>query len=82
MNENEIIMNEEVMEQAVEAVAEPSGINFGKIGFGVLAAGAAVALGYKIYKIVKAKKAEKEIMSMQGAESAYAEDFEDEESEN
>lgn len=82
MNENEIIMNEEVMEQAVEAVAEPSGINFGKIGFGVLVAGAAVALGYKIYKIVKAKKAEKEAMSQHGTEVTMDEDFEDDESEN
>lgn len=80
MNENEVIMNEEVMEQAVEAVAEPSGINFGKIGFGILAAGAAVALGYKIYKIVKAKKAEKEVMTLHGAEFTQEEDFEDEES--
>lgn len=80
MNENEIIMNEEVMEQAVEAVAEPSGINFGKIGFGVLAAGAVVALGYKIYKVVKAKKA-KEILEAGYVGDVESEDFEDEESE-
>lgn len=81
MNENEIIMNEEVMEQAVEAVAEPSGINFGKIGFGVLAAGAAIALGYKIYKVVKAKKEEKEALAADETAPAWEEDFEDEESE-
>lgn len=75
MNENENIMNEEVMEQAVEAVAEPSGINFGKIGFGILAAGAAVALGYKIYKVIKAKK-EKEALAVEAA-PCHEDDFDD-----
>lgn len=80
MNENEIIMNEEVMEQAVEVVTEPSGINFGKIGFGILAAGAVVALGYNIYKVVKAKKAQK-ILEAGYVGDVECDDFEGEESE-
>ena len=79
MNE-EIIMNEEVMEQAAEAVTENSGVNFGKIGFGVLVAGAVVALGYKCYKVIKAKKAQKDQEAGEVTQD-FEDDFEDEESE-
>ena len=56
MNENEIIINEEVMEEVIDLVPEKPGVNFGKIGFGILVAGAVAALGYKAFKLVQAKK--------------------------
>jgi hypothetical protein len=59
MNENEIIMNENVVDEVMEVIPENTGVNFGKVAFGVLAAGAVVALGYKCYKLIKEKKAKK-----------------------
>lgn len=60
MNENEIIMdNLDVVEEVIELVPEKKGVNFGKIGLAVLAAGAVAALGFKCYKLIKAKKAAK-----------------------
>lgn len=60
MNENEIIMeNLDVVEDVIEVIPEKKGVNFGKIGIAVLAAGAAGALVYKVVKLIKAKKAQK-----------------------
>lgn len=60
MNENEIIMeNLDVVEDVIEVVPENNGVNFGKVAFGVLVAGAVVALGCKAYKLIKEKKARK-----------------------
>ena len=59
--ENEIIMNEQAIEQAAEVVVSKNGVNWGKIGFTALVAGAVIALGFKVAKTVKAKfKAEEE----------------------
>lgn len=79
--ENNEIMNEEIMEQAVEAVNGNSGVNFGKIGFGVLAVGAAIALGYKVVKIVKEKKAQKAQEAFEAEICDDEKDFDFEESE-
>ena len=55
----EIIMNENVVDEAMEAIPENTGVSFGKIGFAILAVGAVAALGYKGYKLIKEKKARK-----------------------
>lgn len=81
MENTEIIMNEDVMELAEESVVETSGINFGKIGLGILVVGAVAALGYKCYKLVRAKKA-KEADAACCEDNAQDGDFVDEESEN
>lgn len=75
MNENEIIMNENVVDEVMEAIPEKGGVSFGKIGFAILAAGAAAALGYKCYKLVKEKKARK-IREAECAATANVVDFE------
>lgn len=80
MNENEIIMeNLDTVEDVIELVPEKTGVNFGKIGFAVLAAGAVAALGYKCYKLIKEKKA-RETKEAECVTTVEAGDFEDEES--
>ena len=79
MNEKEIIMDEIVMDEVIEVIPEKTGVNFGKVGFVILAAGATAALGYKVYKLIKAKKAAKaQETECVATEEAF--DFEDEES--
>lgn len=56
MENNEIIMNEEVVDDVMEVVAEAPEVDWGKIGFGALALCAIAALGYKGYRIWKDKK--------------------------
>lgn len=80
MNENEIIMeNLDTVDEVIELVPEKNGVNFGKIGIAILAAGAVAALGYKCYKLIKAKKTagSQEVEPLTIVE---ANDFEDEES--
>lgn len=80
MNENEIIMeNLDVVDEVIELAPEKAGINFGKVGLAVLAAGAVAALGYKAYKLIKAKK-EKADQEVENLTIVKATDFEDEES--
>ena len=56
METNEIIMNEEVVDDVMEVVADAPEVDWGKIGFGALALCAIAALGYKGYRIWKDKK--------------------------
>lgn len=80
MNENEIMMeNLDVVEEAIELVPEKPGVRFGKIGFGILVAGAVAALGYKCYKLIKAKKT-KGSQEVENLATAEPYDFEDDES--
>lgn len=80
MNENEIIMNEDVVNEAMEAIPENAGVNLAAIGVGVLVAGAVAALGYKIYKLVKEKKAREAREADCVATVDPINDFDDEES--
>lgn len=81
MNENEIIMeNLDTVEEVIELVPEKAGVNFGKIGIAVLAAGAVAALGYKAYKLIKEKKA-RDMKEAECAATVEPCDFEDENSE-
>lgn len=74
MNENEIIMeNAEVVEDIIEVIPEKKGVDFGKIGLGVLVVGGAVVLGYKVYKLIKAKKTQ----TSQGIENSELVDSND-----
>lgn len=57
MENNEIIMNEDVVDEVVEVIADAPEVDWGKIGFGALALCAVAALGYKGYRIWKDKKA-------------------------
>lgn len=79
MNETEIIMDENVVDEVMEVIPENTGVNFGKIGLGILAVGAIAALGYKAYKLIKAKKAAK-AQEAECVATVEAGDFEDEES--
>ena len=79
MNETEIIMDETVVDEVMEVIPENTGVNFAKVGFGILVVGAAIALGYKGYKLIKEKKARK-MQETDCVATVEAEDFEDEES--
>lgn len=67
--ENEIIMNEETIEQVTEVVASKPGMNWGKMGLGVLAIGAVVALGCRVYQICKAKNAKDDASEEEAVEA-------------
>ncbi len=80
MNENEIIIeNLDTVEDVIEVVPEKTGVNFGKVGLAVLAAGAVAALGYKAYKLIKEKKAKK-AQEAENVVTGEAFDFENDES--
>lgn len=79
MNETEIIMDENIMDEVIEVIPEKTGVNFGKVGFAILAVGAVAALTYKGYKLIKAKKTAK-TQEAEYNDVVYAEDFESEES--
>lgn len=66
MENYEMTMDNGVIEEAAEVVTANSGIDFGKIGVGVLVVGAVSALGYKIYKTIKAKKDKNEQEAIDG----------------
>lgn len=76
MENNEIMMDEVMVDEVVEAAAEPAGVNFAAIGLGVLAVGAAVALGFQVYKFVKAKKDAKKAREIAEESTVECQDFE------
>jgi uncharacterized membrane protein YebE (DUF533 family) len=71
--------NLDKVEEVIELVPEKPSVNFGKIGFAIVAAGAVAALGYKAYKLIKAKKA-KGSQEAECVATVTPIEFEDEES--